>query len=207
MEIYKNLSLEDMEGEVWKDIEGYEGLYQISNLGRVKRMYREIVIQGGFVKKTSIKPLKCKILRQKIDRYGYPGVVLTKDKKRKDWKVHRLVALTFIDNPLNKPSVDHKNTVRTDNRVENLRWLTQKEQLNDNELSKERHLEVWRKNRKYIKRKVRCITTGKEFNSIKEAGDYYKIKNGDKIIISCRDKRKSCGKLPDKTKLYWEYID
>ena len=205
MEIWKNLSLEDMEGEVWKDIEGYEGLYQISNLGRVKRMYREIVIQGGFVKKPSIKPLNCKILRQKIDRYGYPVVILTKDKKRKDWTVHRLVALTFIDNPLNKPSVDHKNTIRTDNRVENLRWLTQKEQLNDNKLSKERHLEVWRKNRKCIKRKVRCITTGEEFESIKEASRKYNVPDVS-ITRCCKGRQEYTGRLT-RQKLHWEYID
>ena len=205
LKIYENLSLEDMEGEVWKDIEGFEGLYQISNLGRVKRMYREIVVQGGFIKKPSTKPLKYKILSQKIDRYGYPVVTLTKDKKRKSCTVHRLVALAFIDNPLNKPSVDHKNTIRTDNRAENLRWFTYKEQLNDNELSKIRHLEAREKATNSLKKKVRCITTGEEFECINDAVRKYNICDGC-IIRCCKGRQKYTGRLTGQ-KLQWEYID
>ena len=206
MKVYENLSLENLEGEIWKDVIGYEGIYQVSNLGRVKSLDKEITIMGGFVKKPSLKPIKGKVLRQKKDKDGYLSVVLYKDKKRNYLRVHRIVAMTFIPNPENKKTVDHKNTIVDDNRVENLSWMTHKQQLNDNELSRERHLEAWRKNRKCIKKRVRCITTGKEFDSIKEAGDYYNIKHNEMITRCCKGKQEYTGKI-SRQKLQWEYID
>jgi hypothetical protein len=202
LKIYENLSLEDMEGEIWKNVEGYEGLYQISNMGRVKTLGRK-------VKNTSLKrgyrETKDKILKQSIDRYGYLKVVLNKETQKGYFTVHRLVALAFIDNPLNKPSVDHKNTIRTDNRVKNLRWLTAKEQLNDNELSKIRHFEALEKATNSLKKKVRCITTGEEFECINDAVRKYNIGDGC-IIKCCKGRQKYTGRLTGQ-KLQWEYID
>ena len=111
-------------GEVWKDIKGYEGIYQVSDLGRVKSLEREIMRSDG--KPTYQK--EC-ILKPKIDR-GYYRVGLRLEGIKKHFAVHRLVALSFnIPNPENKRTVDHKNEDKLDNRLENLRWATQKEQI------------------------------------------------------------------------------
>lgn len=109
MEHYQNLSLTNIEGEVWKQIEGQEEL--ISNFGRVKApaYYTRL---GKFMLPERIKkPQNCK---------GYKIISI----KNKSYFLHRLVAQAFIDNPLSKPQVNHKNFIRHDNRVENLEWCT-----------------------------------------------------------------------------------
>lgn len=103
--------------EVWKDIKDYEGLYQVSNLGRVKSLDRFVVN----------RLLKGNIKITKTDFYGYIPVSFTKNGKRKTFKVHRLVAKTFIDNNDNKPCVNHINGVKHDNVLSNLEWVTYKE--------------------------------------------------------------------------------
>lgn len=108
--------------EIYKNIEGYEGLYQVSNLGNVKSLER-INKNNRKVKEKILKPLK---LNTK-----YLSIVLCKNGKNNRFLVHRLVAQAFIPNPENKPCIDHINTDRTDNRVENLRWVTYKENSNN----------------------------------------------------------------------------
>jgi hypothetical protein len=104
--------------EIWKDIEGYEGLYQISNYGRVKTLSR-ITNFGNRIK---IIPEIIKKLSN--DKDGYLITTLSKQSRKKNIKIHRIVADTFIDNPLNKPTVNHKNGIKTDNYVSNLEWAT-----------------------------------------------------------------------------------
>lgn len=105
--------------EIWKDIEGYEGRYQVSNDGRVK----SLGVRG-------------KILSPCFDTHGYYIVSLSKNGIVKKQKIHRIVAKSFIKNPDSKREVDHINTIRTDNRVANLRWATTRENAN-NPLSKQ----------------------------------------------------------------------
>lgn len=109
------------EFEIWKDIEGYEGCYQVSSLGRIKSLSRKKPLRNGhFCYSTE------KILNQS-DRRGYACVVLSKT-KAKPFSVHRLVANAFVPNTENKKTVNHKNGDKKDNRVSNLEWATQSEQ-------------------------------------------------------------------------------
>lgn len=108
--------------EEWRDIKGYEGLYQISNIGRIKSCNKLSYDN---------KKIKSKILKTKINKNGYEQIFLYKNNTKKYKSVARLVAEAFIPNPENKPEVDHINTIRNDNRVENLRWVTKKENMNN----------------------------------------------------------------------------
>ena len=98
-----------MNKEIWKPIKDYEGLYEISNTGLIKR--------------------NNKILKNGMMTRGYHKIVLCNGKTKKQFGVHRLVAQHFIPNPYNKPFVNHINCVKTDNNVENLEWVTEKENV------------------------------------------------------------------------------
>ncbi len=115
-------NLQDLEGEIWKDIIEYEGHYQISNMGRVKSLERIFISQNN-----AIMPIKEKILKGGYMTAGYKSVVLCKNKIQKSFSIHRLVAIAFIPNPENKPQVNHKNGIRDDNREVNLDWMTNSE--------------------------------------------------------------------------------
>jgi hypothetical protein len=108
--------------EVFLDIQGYEGLYQISNFGRVKVLTRTVFVEG---KKPFVKEGKILNGSKTIDGYLY--FALYKDVKRSLFKAHRLVATHFIENPENKPCVNHINGIKEDNSVPNLEWCTSKE--------------------------------------------------------------------------------
>ena len=112
--------------EIWKDIEGFEGLYQVSNLGRVKSL--EKLSHGDYIRKMRVRE---RILNLHPDGKGYLMAWLYKDGIRKTMKVHRLVANTFISNTDNKPQIDHINADKQDNRVINLRWCTGKENFHN----------------------------------------------------------------------------
>lgn len=116
------LSLEDFEGEEWKDIEGAEGSFMISNYGRVKALER---IRANNYSKM-VWPERIRKLGYNMK--GYPMISLTVDcKKVFVGAIHRLVGKAFIPNTESKPQLDHINTIKTDNRVCNLRWATNRE--------------------------------------------------------------------------------
>ena len=109
--------LEDLPGELWKWIAGYEGLYKISNFGRVKSFPR----QGASTEFKIRKPI--------LTKRGYLQICLYKGCKEKAFKIHRLVAEAFIPNPENKPEVNHKYGMKFDCYFENLEWATPKENM------------------------------------------------------------------------------
>ena len=103
--------------EIWKDIKGYEGLYQVSNLGRVKSLdYNRMGVE--------------RLLVCRKNMMGYLQVVLCKDSKHKHHQVHRLVAQAFIPNPYGLPQVNHKDECKTNNVETNLEWCNAKYNCN-----------------------------------------------------------------------------
>lgn len=109
--------------EIWKDIKGFEGRYQISNSGNIKSLERYVYCRS----KTNPKKIEECILKQRLDKDGYLTVNLKIEQKVTIKKVHRLVAEAFVENPLNKSDVNHINGLKSDNRIENLEWVTTKE--------------------------------------------------------------------------------
>lgn len=97
--------------EVWKDVVGYDGLYQVSNMGRVKNIETQQVL----------KHFICN---------GYPRVGLSKENKHKNFYVHRLMAQAFLKNPNSHPQINHKDEVKTNNYIDNIEWCSQKYNLN-----------------------------------------------------------------------------
>lgn len=153
----------------WKEIKGYEGLYEVSDIGEVRSLPR----QGT----------KGRILKQH-ERKGYLRVGLTKDHKTTWCSVNRLVAEAFIPNPDNLEQVDHINSNRLDNRAENLQWLTRQ----DNVI-------------KACGKKIRCIETGKVYNTTAEAlVELGKPKNHSSITAALKGRQKSAFGY------HWEYV-
>ena len=111
--------------EIWKDIKGYEGMYQISNYGRVKGLERWTHFKNG--KKPRLEPER--ILKFKKHHKGYLKAQLRKEDKMKSYFIHRLVAQAFIPNPEEKSQVNHIDGDKTNNHVSNLEWNTQSENL------------------------------------------------------------------------------
>lgn len=180
--------------EIWKDISGCEGKYQVSNFGRIKSL------------KDKYGNYREKILKGSKDKDGYLIVSLYKEGKMNNFKVHRLVAQTFIDNPNKYPCVNHKDENPANNNVENLEWCTHKYNTNYGTCIQRRkantdYKEVGRKsaekllNRKDQSKIVLQFTKDnvfvREWESTAECG-----RNGfysSAVSKCCIGKRKTCG--------------
>ena len=128
--------------EIFKPIKGYEGLYEVSNLGRVKSLpkYHRNRFSGYTEKE--------KILKSRIDSYGYQMVMLCKDKKQKNYLVHRLVTNAFLENPYNYDSINHKDENKLNNCVENLEFCNRK--YNNNYGTRNKRISNTLKNKKRL---------------------------------------------------------
>lgn len=113
--------------EIWKDIPGYEGYYQASSCGRIKSIQRLVNTHNQFRK--SLMNIRERILKPATNRHGYSIVVLYINNTQKTISVHRLVARTFIPNPLGKIQVNHIDGIKSNNHVENLEWNTNSENV------------------------------------------------------------------------------
>lgn len=149
--------------EIWKPIKDYEGLYEVSDLGRVKSLYHD----------------REKILAKRVDTAGYVTVILYKGKNKKSFIVHRLVAEAFIPNPENKPFINHKDENKTNNIYSNLEWVTQSENIS---YSIGKQVDQFDLDNNYIK----------TWNTSKEAEKTLKISNG-KVTAVCKNHRKTAG--------------
>lgn len=110
--------------EIWKDIKGFEGIYQVSNMGNVKSLDRQVVFSDG-----RVYTYKSKIMNQRHNEDGYAMVHLSKNGYDRYYGVHRLVATAFLENPCNYQEVNHKNCIRDDNIYTNLEWCTHRDNV------------------------------------------------------------------------------
>lgn len=115
-----------MEKEIWKDIEGYEGIYEISNLGRIKALERLVNNRFGTLSRKKEKILKIKL---SSNTKRYIDVMLWKEGKFKSFLLHRLLALHFIPNPGMKPIINHIDHNCLNNSLDNLEWTTQSKNI------------------------------------------------------------------------------
>lgn len=154
-----------VKNEIWKDIPCFEGLYQISNLGRVKSLERVLPHKTYGTWK-----LKEKILKPSINGAGYLFVILfDKNKVTHNKRIHRLVAEIFVKNEdKNKfTQVDHIDCNKLNNKFDNLEWVTPLE--NTRRAINNNLIDYSSQSKNYCKKKVVCVETGEIFNSVKEA--------------------------------------
>ena len=111
--------------EIWKDIKNYEGVYQVSNLGNIRSLSRNI-IQGHFSENKYFRSVRYRIIKPAINRCGYKTVSLCYNGKKKTKSIHRIVAEAFIPNLNKLPVINHIDGDKTNNKVENLEWCTYK---------------------------------------------------------------------------------
>lgn len=164
-----------MDEEIWKDIKNHEGLYQVSNLGRIRSLY-------------NYKRNGTNILKPRL-KHNYYQIGLRKDSIRKWYQVHRLVAQAFIPNPDNLPQVNHKDENKLNNNVDNLEWCT----VAYNNTYGTR-LQKVSENNKLRKEVLKFDINGdfiEEYSSVREATEKNNLKSLANISQCCNKKRRS----------------
>ena len=219
--------------EVWKDVKGYEGKYQVSNLGNVKSLLDKQLNKREM------------ILKPSLSHKGYLKVFLSKDSKKSSKTIHRLVAEAFIPNLENKKTVNHIDGNKANNRVDNLEWLSnsenqkhawrlglkqglkgEKNPMYGKKLPNEVKLKISKtlkgkmagekhpmygryEDKSPSAKKVICLNNKQIFNCIKSAGREAGLKNPSSISACCRGKRNISGKIngePAKWMYYEDYL-
>lgn len=165
--------------EIWKDIKDYEGLYQVSNLGRIKRLEHKIPTK---LKNQEYITLKERIIKPVKNPNKYTKVYL----KGKQKLIHRLVAEAFLPNPNNYPCINHKNEIKDDNMMDNLEWCSYKYNNNYNNKGDRIAKSKW----KVICQYDTNMNLIKEWASIKEASDNMNIEHSN-IIACCKGRQKT----------------
>ena len=183
--------------EIWKDIENYEGLYQVSNLGRVRSLERDVYYSNG-----AVHHIDEKILAPALNRGGYSQINLHKNGKIKREYVHLLVAMAFIPNPENKSQINHKDEVKNNNVVENLEWCEASYNINYGT-----RIARAVQNRMYPKfgnhpnaKPVFCVELNKKFDCIRRAEEELGV-NINCIVGACKGRQKTAGGF------HWRYAD
>ena len=196
--------------EIWKDVVGYEGLYQVSNLGRIKSLERNWNVTNQYGKEF-VSSTKEKILKSTKYNMGYLYVSLS-NIKTKNVPVHRLVATAFISNPNNYKIVNHKDGDKLNNCVDNLEWCTQKFNVDH----------AWRnglmkpakgnksgmfgkkgRNHPISKAVYKCDLNGKileKYDTVKEASESINVKMSN-ISSCCHKKQQTSGGYR------WRFVD
>ena len=164
--------------EIWKEIPGFEGLYQVSNYGEIRSTPRRGTAGG--------------VMKGHVDQKGYINITLRKDGMQYTQKLHRLIAITFIPNPHNYPEINHKDENKQNNRVDNLEWCT----------TSYNHEYGTRTLRASIRcgKPIRCIETGVEYPGARWAARELNI-DSSSITKALKNPNRTCGGY------HWQYIE
>ena len=151
-----------MEIEIWEDIPSYEGIYQASNLGNIRSLDRYVNSRGN-----GEMLIRGRAMKSRLDVRCYETIRPSVRGKKLYLKVHRLVAQTFIPNPKNKPQINHINGIKKDNRIENLEWVTCKENIIHG-------FKTGLLSRKHLEKPIRISkdNISLEFGSVRDAAKY-----------------------------------
>lgn len=173
--------------EIWKDIPHYKGIYQVSNLGNVRSVDRFVICRNGKILKR-----KGGKIRPSLNRDGYYQVCLRKKCKGITYRVSCLVASSFIGERIDGMEVDHINGCRSDDRLENLRWVTHKENCNNPHFIRKQHERGMANNMPTMKRIAQIDTKGNIVKVWNSLGNACRNLNMDASTVSkvCRDMRR-----------------
>ena len=172
--------------EIYKDIEGYEGLYKISNQGRVLSLGNG---NSNNSKERILKPLKHK--------NGYLKVILSKQGKIKNYLIHRLVCEAFLPNPNNLSEINHRDEDKTNNFIQNLEWCTR--EYNSNYGTRTERTRLLNTNHPNTSKKVMCVETGLIYPSTNEVQRQTGFSKSS-ISMCCNGKQKTCSGF------HWKYV-